>query len=182
MLGLVALGPAITPALAQVAARPQRQAGSLILFVAALLGWGALQGVVAIIFPRWTAATREAVEMRRGWCLGWGAAIAVLAFLVLLGGTAAQGPLGVLAAIIALVVMLAGGFGFAGAAAAVGARLLPSGSPVEDRTPLQALVGGGVLSFSFLAPILGQLLGLLVFLAALGAAARALVRGPRTED
>jgi len=181
VLALAAVALAVTPALAQAAARPQRQAWSVVLLPVALLGWGALQGVVAIIFPRWTAATRESLETRRGWCLGWGAAIAVLAFLILLGGAAVQGPLGALAAVIGLVVMLAGAFGFAGAAVAVGARLLPTGSPVEDRGPLQALVGGGVLSFSFLAPVLGQLLGLVVLLAALGAAARALVRGLRTE-
>jgi hypothetical protein len=182
LLGLAALCLAITPALAQAAGRPQRQALSLILLPAALLGWGALQAVVAILFPRWTGLTRESLETRRGWCLGWGAAIAVLALLVLVAGAAAKGPLGALAAIIALVVTLAGAFGFAGAAEAVGARLLPAAGPLEDRTALQALVGGGVLSFAFLAPILGQLLGLLVFLAALGAAARALAGGLRAES
>ncbi len=182
LFGLAALSLAISPALAQAARRPQRQAALLIWLPVALLGWSALQAMVAMLFPRWTAATRESLEMRRGWCLGWGAAIAVLALLILLAGGALKGPLAALAVIINLAVALTAGFGFVGAAATVGARLLPSAPPVEDRTPLQALVGGGVLAFSFLAPILGQLLGLLVFLAGLGAAARALVRGVKTAE
>ena len=144
------------------------------------LAWGAFQALVVILFPRWTAAAREAVEERRWACIGWGAAIALLTLLVVLAGTAAKGPLAGLAGFVLMLVALAGVLGFVGVAAAVGARLVPSGSPVEERTPWQALVGGLTLGFACLTPILGQVLALAVSLAGLGAAARTLVTGLRT--
>ena len=185
----MALGAGLAVALtastvvAQEAGKGPRQAMSLLLLPAVLLAIGPLQAILAMLFPRWTAAMREAVETRRGLCLGWGLAIAVLAFLILWVGAAAEGPIAVLAGVIDLFVILVGAFGFVGVATAAGARLLPSGSSAEDRAPLQALIGGSLLSFAMLAPLLGQLLALLALLAALGAAARALVTGgkPATD-
>jgi MFS family permease len=170
-------------ALAQMPPGPKpREAVSLILAPVLLAAYGALQGLIAMLFPRWTRITRESIEQRRWLCVGWGAAIAVLAMLVLLAGGAAKGALAAVAAVIVLLVALVGACGFAGVAAAAGARLLPDSLPTEDRTPLQSLVGGLVVAFSCLTPVLGQLLGLLVCLAALGAAARALVTGLSPAD
>ncbi len=171
---------AASPALA--ADRPAQRLGSLLLLPVALVGWGAFQAAVSLLFPRWTATVCEAVETRRGACLGWGAALTVLSLLVLLGGSAIKGLLGLLAVIIVVVVLLAAALGWVGTAAAAGAMLLPSDAHGEDRTPLQALLGGLTLTFASAVPVLGWLLGLLVFMTGLGAAAYALLAGPRTAD
>jgi hypothetical protein len=179
-LACLAAALAASPALA--ADRPAQQLGSLLLLPVALVAWGAFQAAIALLFPRWTVTVCEAVETRRGACLGWGAALTALLLLISVGGAAVKGPLTLVAAIIDVVVLLAAAFGWVGAAAAAGAMLLPSDAPGEDRTPLRALIGGLTLTFASAVPVLGWLLGLLVFMTGLGAAAYALLAGPRTPN
>jgi hypothetical protein len=156
----------------------EQKAVWLIVLPVLLLAGGAFQAVVAVLFPRWTEATRAAVSTRRGLCLGWGAAIAVLASIVLVAGSAVQGVVAFLAGVIALLVLLLSVAGYVGLAAAMGECVLPDSGPAGDRTPLQTLVGGVVLCFACLTPILGQILWLLLLPASLGAAVVALCRRP----
>lgn len=142
----------------------------LLVLPAILLAGGALQAVVAVLFPRWTRAARLAVSTRRGLCLGWGAAIAVFAFVVLLIGSALQGVAAFLAVVIVLLALLLSVAGYVGIAAAMGEHLAEGTSYVGDRTPLQALAGGVTLCFACLTPILGQILFLLLLMASVGAA------------
>jgi hypothetical protein len=187
VIGLLAA--AASAAVAQGAKSSTQQAVSYLLLPAMLVGWGAFQAVVAMLLPRWTAATRDAVETRRGWCLGWGAAMGLLALVAaLIGGAlrrteggALEGVAAGLAAVILLLVVLASALGFAGVAAAAGRRLVPIAATDDERAPSQAFAGGLTVSLACLVPVLGQILGLLVFLASLGAAARALATGLRTE-
>jgi hypothetical protein len=142
----------------------------LLVLPAILLAGGALQAVVAVLFPRWTRAARLAISTRRGLCLGWGAAIAVFAFVVLLIGSALQGVVAFLAAVIVLLTLLLCVAGYVGIAAAMGEHLAEGSSYAGDRTPLQALAGGVTLCFACLTPILGQILFLLLLMASVGAA------------
>jgi len=152
-------------------------AGLLLLPVLALAS-GALQPVLVLLFPRWTAATRAAVEQRRGLCLLWGFLISLLVFiLVALSGEVARWLAGI-AALLLLLVGLMSVAGYMGIAASFGACLVRPGLGKEDRTPLQALVGGLTLCFASLVPILGQMLGLALLFSSIGAAALALFRRP----
>ena len=146
---------------------------ALILLVpVAILAKSAVQAVIAVLFPGWTARARSAAEEQRGLCLAWGALLCVLTFLVLLitGGVLnALAPLGL---VFLLVVALLANWGFVGPASLMGERLLPG----TDRTPLQALTGALVLSFACLMPIIGWALLLLLLFASLGAGLMALSR------
>jgi hypothetical protein len=173
----LAAGWVASPLLAQGDWGP-RQIATVLLIPAWVLAAGALQAVLAMLFPRWTAATCAAVEERRGLCLLWGLLISLLVFAILAVSGAIGKWLGAVAAILLLTTGLMSVAGYVGVAAAFGARLLPSDPLRDDRTPLQALAGGLTLCLSCLVPILGQMLGLLLFIAGVGAAAVVLVRRP----
>lgn len=148
----------------------------VILLPAFLLAGAAFQGAVAVLFPRWTELTRSAISASRGICLGWGAAIAVLAMILLLIGSAVQGVVAFIAAVIVLLVLLLSLAGYVGIAAAMGERLLQSDMVTDHRTPLQAVVGGMTLCLACLTPIVGQVLALLLLFGSLGAAVVGLCR------
>ncbi|MBM3476130.1 MAG: hypothetical protein FJX75_22905 [Armatimonadetes bacterium] len=173
-----ALALMAAPVLAAPQSSPRQQVAGL-LFVAVLaLASGALQPVLVALFPRWTAATRTAVEQRRGLCLLWGFLISLLVFLLLVLSSAVAKWLGAIAALLLLFVGLMAVAGYVGIAASFGACLVRPGLGSEDRTPLQALAGGLTLCFASLVPILGQMLGLALLFASVGAAALAMFRRP----
>jgi hypothetical protein len=96
------------------------------------------------------------------------------AFLVAL--LTQQPALSLLAFLLALVLIVIAVFGLAGAYKTLGARLAP-GSPAS----LRLLYGGGVISVSFLAPIIGQILLVLVLLRGFGAAVLAMLGAGSAE-
>ena len=155
-----------------------RQALGLLMLPALALASGALQAVLAVLFPRWTAATRAAVEERRGLCLLWGFLIALSALIVTLLLSAIAEPLGVLGLVLVLAALLMSLAGYVGLAAALGARLIRADLAGEDNGPLQALAGGLTLCSACLVPIIGQALALALLFASMGAAAVALFRRP----
>jgi hypothetical protein len=153
----------------QVAAEARKIAWLLVMPAIVIAG-GALQGVLAVLFPRWTTATRLAISTRRGLCIGWGAAIGVFALIVLVIGSALQGVVAFLAGVVVLLALLLSVAGYVGVAAAMGEQLMEAGGYLADRTPLQTLVGGVTLCLACLTPVLGQILFLLLLLASAGAA------------
>jgi hypothetical protein len=153
-----------------------RQVAGLLLLPALALAGGALQPVLAVLFPRWTASTRDAVEERRGLCLLWGFLIALVVFIVLVLCSGRATWLASIAALLLLVAGLTSLAGYVGVAAAFGSRLVRPDLTGEDRTPLQALAGGLVLCFSCLVPVVGQVLALALVFASIGAGAVALLR------
>jgi MFS family permease len=178
MPAAVVLGLTAAPALAAPQGGPRQQVAGL-LFVALLaLAGGALQPVLAVLFPRWTTATRSAAEGRRGLCLLWGFLISLFVFIVLALCSGRATWLAMIAALLLLFVDLMGVAGYVGIAASFGACLVRPGLGSEDRTPLQALAGGLTLCFASLVPILGQILGLALLFASVGAAALAMFRRP----
>ncbi|MGQ9730908.1 MAG: hypothetical protein ACUVX8_06480 [Candidatus Zipacnadales bacterium] len=154
-----------------------RQVGSLLFIPTLLLAAGMFQGVLAALLPRWTVATQTAVEERRGLCLLWGFSISLFVLLITLALSAVAQPLGAVGLFFALVVGLMSVAGYVGIAAALGTKLLSYSNGVE-RLPLQALVGGIVLCYSCLVPVIGQILAALVLCTAIGAAAVALFCKP----
>jgi hypothetical protein len=153
-----------------------RQIAGLLLFPALAIAGGALQPVLAVLFPRWTVSTRTAIEERRGLCLLWGFLISLFVFIVLALCSGRAAWLASIAALFLLVAGLMSAAGYVGVAAAFGSRLVRPDLAGEDRTPLQALAGGLVLCFACLVPILGQVLALALIFASTGAAAVALFR------
>ena len=172
-----ALALMAAPVLAAPQTSPGQVAGLLLLPVLALAG-GALQGVLAVLFPRWTKTTRAAVEQRRGLCLLWGFLISFFVFVLLVLSAAIAKWLGVTAALLLLFVGLMAVAGYVGVTASFGACLVRPGLGSDDRTPLQALAGGLTLCFSCLVPIIGQMLGLALLFASVGAAAIGMFRRP----
>lgn len=179
-LAALACGPALAQD-AQQAGEAQRLVWLLLLPAIAVSG-GLLQAVVSVLFPRWTEATRTAISTRRGLCLGWGAAIAALAFIILAIGSAVQGGAAFIAGVLVLLALLLSVAGYVGIAAAMGEALLGSTGANDDRTPLQTLVGGLTLCFACLTPVLGQILAFLLLLASLGAAVVGLCLRPEVPE
>ncbi len=180
VLGALACGSALAQG-----TQPGGEAQSLVwllLLPAVVVSGGLLQAVVSVLFPRWTEATRTAVSTRRGLCLGWGAAIAALAFIILVIGSAVPGVVAFIAGVLVLLALLLSVAGYVGIAAAMGECLLGSTGATNDRTPLQTLVGGLTLCFACLTPVLGQILALLLLLASLGAAVVGLFTRPEVPE
>jgi MFS family permease len=165
------------PVLAQDPQGP-RQLASLLLLPVSVLALGALQAVLAALFPRWTAATVLAVQQRRGVCVLWGLLLFLFTAIVTVLLAAMSQTLGALGVLFLLVLLLMALAGSPGIAVAFGARLLPTEAAPEDRTTLQGLVGGLTLSFAAMAPVVGQLLALLLLLASSGATAVTLFARP----
>jgi len=168
-----ALALIAAPALAQ-GGDGVRQAVGLLFLPALAIGSGALMAVLALLLPRWTEAARAAVEDRRGLCLLWGFLILLFVLIVTMVLSAVAQPLagiGVLLLSVALLMSLAG---YVGLAASVGAAVLSSDLDDEGAGPRQALTGGLTLCFACLVPIVGQVLGLALLFASIGAAAVAL--------
>ncbi|MBM3500218.1 MAG: hypothetical protein FJX74_16295 [Armatimonadetes bacterium] len=170
---LATLGLMAAPAFAQGAGGTRQLVGLLILPALAAAS-GALQGVLAVAFPRWTAATRRAVEERRGLCLLWGFLILLFVLIVTLILSAVAEPLAGVGALLLLLALLLSLAGYIGLAAAVGASLVPGSLDGADHTPRQALTGGLTLCFACLVPVIGQVLGLALLFASIGATAVAL--------
>jgi len=160
------------------------QAVSMLALAALALAGGAFQPVLAVLFPRWTTATRAAVEQRRGLCLLWGFVILLWIFVLVVLTNVIAKWLGAIALVFLLLAGLMSVAGYVGVAAAFGSCLIPADVTREDRTPLQALVGGLILCVSCLVPILGQVLALWLCLGSIGAAAVALLRrsGPEAPS
>lgn len=179
-LAALACGPALAQD-AQQGGEAERLVW-LLLLPATLVSGGLLQAVVSVLFPRWTEATRTAISTRRGLCLGWGAAIAALAFLILVIGSAVPGVVTFIAGVLVLLALLLSIAGYVGVAAAMGECLLGGTGAASDRTPLQTLAGGLTLCFACLTPVLGQILALLLLPASLGAAVVGLSTRPEVPD
>jgi len=179
-LAALACGPALAQD-AQQGGEAERLVW-LLLLPAIVVSGGLFQAVLSVLFPRWTAATRTAISTRRGLCLGWGAAIAALVFIILVIGSAVQGVAAFLSGVLVLLALLLSMAGYVGVAAAMGECLLGSTGATNDRTPLQTLVGGLTLCCACLTPVLGQILALLLLLASLGAAVVGLCLRPEVPE
>jgi hypothetical protein len=181
VIACVALAGCLSGPLPAQEADGTRQALGLLMLLPLVLASGALQAVIAVLFPRWAAATRAAIEERRGVCLLWGFLILLFVVLVTLLLSAIAEALGGLGAVLLFLALLLSLAGYVGPAAALGGRLVRSDLGDDDRTPLQALVGGLTLCSASLVPIVGQALGLALLFASIGAAAVAIFRRPAPQ-
>lgn len=178
VIAACALGGLLVPPVLAQEGSDSRQVVGLILVPIVALGSAALQPVLAILLPGWTAVVRNAVEQRRGLCLLWGFLLALFVFIIMVLANIVGRWLGAVAALVLVAAGLLSVAGFVGVAASVGSRIVQGDPVADDYTPLQALVGGVILCFASLVPILGQLLGLALIFASLGAAAVSLFARP----